>query len=245
MKKEKVSGQDAHSGATQTGPDVPPWVSGKVPHTQRPQDVDGRGYFFKRPFDMLLSFIGLAISSPLWLIFSIAIKLEDRGPILFVQERWGKDRSKILIYKFRTMVPNAVEKFGNVQASKNDPRVTKVGRLLRATSLDEMPQLLNIFKGDMSWVGPRALPINEVQVNEEKADVPDEDVPGFNTRSKLSPGLTGIHQVFSPRDVPRELKYQYDALYCGNQSLWLDIRLIVLSLWITLRAKWEARGSKL
>ena len=74
MKKEKVSGQDAHSGATQTGPDVPSWVSGKVPHTQRPQDVDGRGYFFKRPFDMLLSFIGLAISSPLWLIFSIAIK---------------------------------------------------------------------------------------------------------------------------------------------------------------------------
>ena len=142
------------------------------------------------------------------------------------------------------MVPNAVEKFGHMQAQENDPRVTKVGRLLRATSLDEMPQLLNIAKGDMSWVGPRALPIDEVQV-QEAGELPDEAIPGFEARSKLRPGLTGIAQIFAPRDIPREQKYRADAIYADSQSLWLDIRLILLSLWITLRARWEARGSKL
>ena len=141
------------------------------------------------------------------------------------------------------MVPNAMERFGNVQAQEHDPRVTRVGRLLRATSLDEMPQLLNILKGDMSWVGPRALPIDEVQVQEE-GDLADEAIPGFEARSRLRPGLTGIAQIFAPRDVPREQKYRFDAVYAGSQGLWMDARLILLSLWITLRARWEARGSK-
>ncbi len=163
---------------------------------------------------------------------------------LFPTGKMGKDKSKILVYKFRTMVPNAVERFGNVQAQENDPRVTRVGHLLRATSLDEMPQLLNIVKGDMSWVGPRTLPIDEVQVNGENADLPDEAIPGFEERSKLRPGLTGIAQIFAPRDVPREVKYRYDGIYANNQSLGLDLRLIFLSLWITLRARWEARGRK-
>jgi lipopolysaccharide/colanic/teichoic acid biosynthesis glycosyltransferase len=136
-----------------------------------------------------------------------------------------------------------VERFGNIQAQEDDPRITRIGRLLRATSLDEMPQLLNIARGDMSWVGPRALPIDEVQVHEE-GELPDEAIPGFEARSKLRPGLTGISQIFASRDIPRQQKYAFDAIYAGSQSLWLDMRLILLSLWITARARWEAKGSK-
>ena len=220
------------------GLSIPTWALGRSSLPEK------SGYLLKRPFDVIVGLIGILISAPLWVIFTIAIKLEDRGPVFFLQERWGKDKSKILVYKFRTMVPNAVERFGNIQAQENDPRVTRVGRLLRATSLDEMPQLLNIVKGDMSWVGPRALPIDEVQVNGDNADLPDEAIPGFEERSQLRPGLTGIAQIFAPRDVLREEKYRYDAIYANNQSLWLDLRLIFLSLWITLRARWEARDRK-
>jgi lipopolysaccharide/colanic/teichoic acid biosynthesis glycosyltransferase len=206
--------------------------------------VTGGGYPLKRLFDLLVVLAGLLISSPMWLVFSVLIKLGDRGPILFTQERWGQNQSRIRVYKFRTMVPNAIEKFGNIQAQENDPRVTRVGHFLRATSLDEMPQLLNILKGDMSWVGPRALPIDEIQAQGEDADLPDAAIPGFAERARLRPGLTGIAQIFAPRDVPRRQKYQYDAIYADRQSLWLDIRLIFLSLWITLRARWESRESK-
>ena len=242
MRKEQVEYVQMKETQESTGPAVPGWVHGE---RGKAVSVDGKGYLLKRPFDILVALVGLAIASPLWLIFSVAIKLEDRGPIMFMQDRWGKGKTKIRVYKFRTMVPNAVEKFGNMQARENDPRVTRVGRLLRSTSLDEMPQLLNIAKGDMSWVGPRALPIDEIQVQEEEGDLPDEAIPGFEARSKLRPGLTGITQIFAPRDVPREQKYQCDAIYAGSQSLLLDMRLILLSLWITFRARWEAKGSKI
>ena len=228
-----------------TDPVIPAWVYGRHERQHQRVSVGGKGYFLKRPFDIIVAITGLLIASPLWLIFSIAIKLGDRGPVFFLQERWGKDKTRIRVYKFRTMVPDAVERFGHVQAQENDPRVTRVGRFLRATSLDEMPQLLNIARGDMSWVGPRALPIDEIQVQEKGADLPDEEIPGFEARSRLRPGLTGIAQIFAPRDVPRQQKYKYDAIYAGSQSLWLDVRLIFVSLWITLRARWEARGSKL
>lgn len=238
MRQSEVETLSKHQTQVLEGLSIPTWASG---HSSLPARS---AYLLKRPFDVVVGLIGLAVSCPLWLVFALAIKLEDRGPLFFLQERWGKDKSKILVYKFRTMVPNAVERFGNIQAQENDPRVTRVGHLLRATSLDEMPQLLNIVKGDMSWVGPRALPIDEVQVNGENADFPDEAIPGFEERSKLRPGLTGIAQIFAPRDVLREEKYRYDAIYANNQSLWLDLRLIFLSLWITLRARWEARDRK-
>ena len=227
--------------------DIPAWACGRGGNSRDLAALEGaeaKGYLLKRPFDIFVAVIGLLIASPLWLVFTVAIKLEDRGPILFTQNRWGKDKGMIRVYKFRTMVPNAEERFGHIQAQENDPRVTRVGRLLRATSLDEMPQLLNIVRGDMSWVGPRALPIDEVQVREE-GELPDEAIPGFQERSRLRPGLTGIAQIFAPRDVPRQQKYAYDAIYADSQSFWLDIHLITVSLWITLRAKWEARDSKL
>ena len=165
--KEDNAGYRQADQAQEESSAIPSWVYGRQERVRDPGHVGGKGYLLKRPFDIFVAFVGLLIASPLWLVFAIAIKLEDRGPILFLQDRWGKDKGKIRVFKFRTMVPNAVERFGNMQAQENDPRVTKVGRFLRATSLDEMPQLLNIAKGDMSWVGPRALPIDEIQVREE------------------------------------------------------------------------------
>lgn len=116
--------------------EIPYWIRENQANAPHIGAGDGKGHLLKRPFDIVVGLIGLTIAAPLWVIFTIAIKLEDRGPVLFLQERWGKDKSKILVYKFRTMVPNAVERFGNIQARENDPRVTRVGRLLRSTSLD-------------------------------------------------------------------------------------------------------------
>ena len=110
----------------------------------------------KRLFDIFLSGIGLIGSSPLWLLFSLSIKLEDRGPIFYTQERVDKNGRVFKAIKFRSMIPDAEKHTGAVWASENDPRVTKVGRILRATAMDELTQLWNIFKGDMSFVGPRA-----------------------------------------------------------------------------------------
>ena len=201
-------------------------------------------YPLKRSFDFILASLALVISSPLWLIFAIAIKMEDGGPVFFRQKRWGKDKKPISVYKFRTMVVDADKKFPGIQASEDDPRITRVGRLLRATSLDEMPQILNIWIGEMSWVGPRVLPINEVQIKEANGFLPDEAMPGFDIRCRVRPGLTGVAQVYAPRDVPRRHKFRYDVIYIQNQSLWLDLKLIAMSLWISLRGKWEIRGKK-
>ncbi len=202
-------------------------------------------YPLKRSLDFGLATVALIISFPLWALFAIAIKLEDGGPVFFRQKRWGKDKERIRVYKFRTMIVDADKKFLGVQASENDPRITRVGRLLRATSLDEMPQMLNIWKGEMSWVGPRVLPINEIQVKEEGGFLPDEAMPGFDVRCKVRPGLTGVAQVYAPRDVPRRHKFRYDLIYIQNQSLGLDLKLIAMSLWISLRGKWESRDKKL
>src|SRR4030043_1105599 len=110
----------------------------------------------KRLFDIFLSSIGILGSSPLWILFSLAIKLEDKGPVFYKQQRMGKNGRIFNALKFRSMIPDAEKHTGAVWATENDPRVTKVGRILRATAMDELPQLWNIFKGDMSFVGPRA-----------------------------------------------------------------------------------------
>ena len=195
----------------------------------------------KRPFDALLSGIGLLLSAPLWGAIALAIKLEDGGPVFFRQERWGQGKRPIRVYKFRTMIPNAER---TVQATEEDPRITRIGRILRATAVDEMPQLLNIWRGEMSFVGPRALPMNERQVREDDEELSDEQIPGFEERLRLRPGLTGIAQIWAPRDVPRRHKFKYDLFYLKKQCFWLDLKLIALSFWITFRANWEVRGKK-
>jgi lipopolysaccharide/colanic/teichoic acid biosynthesis glycosyltransferase len=139
------------------------------------------------------------------------------------------------------MVPDADRQ---LQAKDRDPRVTRMGRILRATAMDELPQLWNILKGDMSFVGPRALMPEEIEVNGNGDLVALRQIPGYEARHSVRPGLTGVAQIYAPRDIPRRHKFKYDTLYIKRQSLWLDVRLIALSFWITFRASWEKKGKK-
>jgi lipopolysaccharide/colanic/teichoic acid biosynthesis glycosyltransferase len=199
----------------------------------------------KRLLDMALSGGGLIVSAPVWAIIAALIKIEDGGPVFFSQERvgWGGRRFEAL--KFRSMVVNAEAATGPIQSGENDARITRVGRLLRATAMDELPQLWNIFRGDMSFVGPRALRPGEIEVRGNGIVEKLEDVPGFADRCAVRPGLTGVAQIYAPRDVVRRRKFRYDRFYIRRQSLCFDARLILLSFWITFRGRWEARGRKL
>ena len=199
----------------------------------------------KRLFDIALAGFGLLLSSPLWLIFALAVKLQDGGPVFFAQARVGRGGRRFRGLKFRSMVPDADRRFGPVQAAANDARITRVGRLLRATAMDELPQLWNILRGDMSFVGPRALMPEEVEVGASGERVPIEKIPGYEQRHRVRPGLTGVAQIYADRDVPRRQKFRYDALYIRRRGFRLDIRLIAVSFWITFRGRWERRGNKL
>lgn len=202
------------------------------------------GYVVKRTFDILLSGIGLVCSFPMWILVGFAIRLEDGGAIFHKQERVGRWGKTFTSWKFRSMAPDSDKRFGPLQARENDHRVTRVGRFLRATALDELPQLWNIFAGDMSFVGPRALLPAEIEVNGNGEMVPLHRISGFRERHTVPPGLTGLAQVYAPRDLPRRLKFRYDLIYIRNQSFWLDLKLMALSFWITFRAKWESREKK-
>jgi lipopolysaccharide/colanic/teichoic acid biosynthesis glycosyltransferase/VanZ family protein len=200
--------------------------------------------FLKRPFDVSLSFIGLVLSFPLWLLFGLLIWLQDRGPVFYGQERVGKNGRIFKAMKFRSMIVDAEKGRGAVQAVENDPRVTKIGRILRATAMDELPQLWNIFKGDMSFVGPRALRPNEKEVQGDPDTRAIEDIPGYRQRHAVRPGLTGLTQVYLPGETPRRRKFRYDLLYIRKRTFWLDLKLVFLSFWITFRGKWESRTQK-
>jgi len=198
----------------------------------------------KRLFDMALSAAGLMVSSPLWIVIPAAIKVEDRGPVFFSQERVGLDGRVFKALKFRSMRPDAEASTGPVQAMANDPRVTRVGRLLRATALDELPQLVNILVGDMSFVGPRPLRPGEVDARGDGELIRLDEIPGYRERHTVRPGLTGLTQVYAPRDISRTSKFRLDRLYLKRASLCLDVRLILLSFWITGRGAWETRDRK-
>src|SRR5262245_36702236 len=198
----------------------------------------------KRAFDIGLAAIGLLISAPIWAAVSMAIMLDDGAPVFFRQARWGRGGRRFMALKFRTMYSGAASEQA-VQATAHDPRVTRVGQWLRASAFAERPELWNIPQGDMSFVGPRALAINEVQANGPDKALPDEAIPGFWARLAVRPGLTGIAQIFADRDIPRRHKFRYDLFYIRRQSFWLDLRLILLSFYITFRGRWEIRGRKL
>lgn len=198
----------------------------------------------KRSLDVLLAGVGLVVSAPLWIVIAALIKLEDGGAVFFAQERVGQGGRRFQALKFRSMMADAEAVTGPVQAGERDPRVTRLGRLLRATAMDELPQLLNIFRGDMSFVGPRALRPGEIELNGHGLVERLEDVPGFQQRCAVRPGLTGVAQIYAPRDVLRRHKFRYDSCYIRRQSFWLDVRLILLSFWITFRGTWEVRGRK-
>ncbi len=197
----------------------------------------------KRLFDATLASTGLAISLPLWILVALAIKLEDGGPIFYSQDRVGRDGRVFRALKFRSMHEDAERGTGPLQARAGDRRVTRVGRVMRATALDELPQLWNILRGDMSFVGPRALRPGEIEI-EGGAPVPLEAVRGYADRIVVRPGLTGVAQVFAPRDISRRSKFRYDRLYIQRRSFALDMRLILLSFWISFRGTWESRDRK-
>ena len=198
----------------------------------------------KRAFDLALSGVGLIGSAPLWAAFAAAIKLEDGGPIFYGQERVREGGRIFRVLKFRSMIPDAEKYVGALQASENDPRITRIGRLMRATAMDELPQLWNIFVGDMSFVGPRPLRPGEVEVRGDGRLIALHDIPGYRQRHGVRPGLTGLTQVYAPRDLSRASKFRLDLLYLKHASFCLDIKLILLSFWITGRGEWEARGRK-
>jgi len=199
----------------------------------------------KRLFDFILAGLGLVVSAPLWAVIPIAIRLEDGGPVFFPQDRVGRGGRTFKALKFRSMVPDAEARTGPVQASENDPRITRSGRVLRATAMDELPQLWNIFVGDMSFVGPRPLRPGEVDVRGDGRLVALHEIPGYEERHRIRPGLTGLTQVYAARDVRRASKFRLDLLYVKRASFCLDLKLILLSFWITGRGEWEVRTRKI
>ena len=198
--------------------------------------------FPKRALDVALAGLGLLASAPLWALFAVAVKLEDWGPVFYAQGRVGLGGRAFGALKFRSMIPDAEAMVGALQATHGDLRVTRVGRLLRATAMDELPQLWNIFRGDMSFVGPRPLRPHEIEVDGSGQAELLEDVPGFAERCLVRPGLTGLAQIYASRSLPRRYKFRYDRLYIRGQSFWLDLRLIVFSFWISATGTWERRG---
>jgi len=199
----------------------------------------------KRTFDCVLAGVGLIVAAPLWAAIAVAIKAQDGGPVLYRQQRVGLGGRVFEALKFRSMVPDAESATGPVQAVENDPRVTRIGRLLRATAMDELPQLWNIFTGDMSFVGPRPLRPGEVETAGNGELVRLEEIPGYAARHTVRPGLTGLTQVYAPRDISRTSKFRLDRVYLKRASFWLDLKLILLSFWITGRGEWEKRNRRI
>jgi len=191
----------------------------------------------KRGFDILLSGFGLVVSLPLWALIALEIKLHDGGPVFYRQQRVGKDGRLFTGLKFRSMVPDADKKWGALPARENDPRITKVGRWLRATAMDELPQLWSILRGDMSFVGPRPEWVELVKRFRR-------EIPSFDLRHQVRPGLTGLAQVYGHSEISRRHKLRYDLLYVRRQSFWLDIRLVLLSFAVTFTGRWERREGK-
>ena len=206
--------------------------------------VPERMPMLKRLFDVALSAGGLILSAPVWAVAAALIKLEDGGPVFYRQERVGAGGTVFSVLKFRSMIPDAERESGPLQAVEGDARVTRVGRLLRATAMDELPQLVNILRGDMSFVGPRALRPGEIDGEAGGRVVAMQDIAGYHARTAVQPGLTGIAQIYAPRDVARRQKFRYDLVYVRRRSFWLDLRLILLSFWISLRGTWEHRERK-
>jgi len=198
----------------------------------------------KRALDVTLATAGLVVSAPLWPLIAAAIKIDSRGPVFYAQRRVGEGGRPFTVVKFRSMIPDAERDVGPLQMRAVDPRVTRVGRLLRTTAMDELPQLVSIVRGEMSFVGPRALRPEEIDADSAAAPVPLTAIPGFRQRCTVPPGLTGIAQIYAPRDLSRRQKFRFDLIYIRRRSFVLDLRLILLSFWITVRGTWEHREKK-
>ena len=186
----------------------------------------------KRIFDVTLSLLFLVLLAPVMLLTAVLIMLDSHGSVLFSQVRTGQAGKRFRVYKFRSMYPNA-EEGGPRWAAKNDPRVTRVGKFIRATRLDELPQLINVLKGDMSFIGPRPeRPVFN--------DLLRGKIPFYDLRHAVKPGITGWVQVMHPyaaseRDVCEKL--QYDLYYIKNYSLLLDVTILFKTLRVVMMAQ--------
>lgn len=200
---------------------------------QRPTEGPTRkvNLAMKRAVDILLSAVGLVVLSPLFLMASILIKATSPGPVFFVQDRLGKDMKVFKIIKFRTMVEGAENKGdGLFVCSGNDSRVTRVGRVLRRTSIDELPQLINVLKGDMSLVGPRP----PVTYHPYK---PEGYAEAQKKRFAMRPGITGLAQVRLRASAPWDERFEIDKEYVDNFSVLLDIRLLVQTVLVAISGR--------
>jgi Undecaprenyl-phosphate galactose phosphotransferase WbaP len=196
------------------------------------------GSSIKRIVDIVGSLLGIVLLSPCLLAFAILIKLDSPGPAFFTQPRLGRDGKRIKIYKFRTMVTNAEQALadylkGNEQAQcewdatqklRNDPRVTRVGKILRRFSVDEIPQLFNVFLGDMSLVGPRPIMLNQIRIYGE----------GIDIYQGVRPGMTGLWQVSGRNRTTFQERARFDVYYVRHWSIWLDIYVLLRTVWIVL-----------
>lgn len=186
--------------------------------------------FFKRVIDIILSLFALILLSPIMIITAIVIKIGSKGPIIFVQKRIGKDAKTYNIYKFRSMVQNAEKTGSGVYSEKGDARVTKIGRIIRATSIDELPQLVNVLKGDMAIVGPRPpltyhpWPIEEYSKKQRRM---------FEVR----PGITGWAQVNGRKLVEWNKRIELNVWYVDNCSFWLDCKIALMTLFKVVASK--------
>jgi len=182
----------------------------------------------KRTFDILFSLLALVLTLPIQLAIALMIRIDSKGPALYSQDRITKSGRVYRVYKFRTMVNNAEEKFGAFQSSAEDPRVTKLGKILRQTRMDELPQFLNILKGEMSVVGPRSdrpITIGEFEDN----------IPGYNQRLKVKSGLTGLAQISGHYDTSPQDKLRFDLMYIKNYSFLLDLTIIMNTIQVVIK----------
>ena len=186
--------------------------------------------FFKRILGLIFSLVGFIILIPIFLIISILIKLTSKGPIFFKQERIGRNGKVFNMYKFRTMIVNAENIGDGIRVrSKNDPRITKIGKILRRTSLDELPQLINVIKGDMSLVGPRP-PVTYHPYNGYN-NYPENAKKRFIVR----PGLTGLSQIKYRNGVSWDKRIEIDVRYTENISFLEDIKIILTTIKIVFK----------
>lgn len=190
------------------------------------QPLSGLGAMLKRAEDFLLGSLALALAFPLMVLISLVIKLDSTGPALFCQARSGRNREIIKVYKFRTMYQSGSAEFR--QASRDDPRITRIGAFLRRTSLDELPQLLNVIQGSMSLVGPRPHPL---KLDDDFRYV----IPALGSRYCVKPGITGWAQINGFRGETRRVedmaaRIEHDRWYIRHWSLWVDVRILALTV---------------
>jgi len=177
----------------------------------------------KRVLDLALSAIALVLASPVMIVMAVLIKNQDGGNVFYKQERVTEDEKTFDVLKFRTMVMNAEKLSGPVLAGEDDPRITKLGRFMRSTRIDEIPQIINILKGEMSLVGPR--PERPFFVEQFKKEIPD-----YKYRTTVKAGLTGLAQVWGKYSTTPEDKVRYDIMYIKNYSILLDLKLILQTI---------------